>query len=58
MLPKKKWLPIAFSVLIVQIVLEAFAAYRLIWLNMLPDKYVLAAVAVLCELPIKIATTL
>lgn len=47
MLPKKKWLPIACSVLAVQIILEAFAAYRLIWLNMLPDKYVTAAVAVL-----------
>jgi len=50
MLPKKKWLPIAFSVLIVQIVLEAFAAYRLIWLNMLPDKYVAVAVAVLAAM--------
>ncbi|MGI6057198.1 MAG: LCP family protein [Bilifractor sp.] len=50
MLPKKKWLPIAVSVLIVQIVLEAFAAYRLIWLNMLPDKYVTAAVAVLAAM--------
>lgn len=50
MLPKKKWLPIACSVLTVQIVLEAFAAYRLIWLNMLPDKYVMAAVAVLAAM--------
>ncbi|MGN0363510.1 MAG: LCP family protein [Bilifractor sp.] len=47
MLPRKKWFPIAFSVLVVQILLEAYAAYRLIWLNMVPDKYVIAVIAIL-----------
>ncbi|MCC6093975.1 MAG: LCP family protein [Eubacterium sp.] len=47
MLSRKKWFPIAFSVLVVQILLEAYAAYRLIWLNMVPDKYVKAVIAIL-----------
>ena len=46
MLHRKKWMPIAVTVILVQAILEGFALFSLATLNMLPDKYML--VVVLC----------
>ncbi len=44
---KKKWLPIALVLYIAQLLLEGYAIYRIIDLNMLPAKYLVPVLAVL-----------
>ncbi len=47
MLQKKKWLPIAWIIFLLQIGLEAYAAYSIVKLDVLPNQYLLIVVVAL-----------
>ncbi len=47
MLRKKKWLPIAWIIFLIQIALEGVAAYNIMKLDMLPNQYLLLVVVAL-----------